>query len=539
MTKHSEVVLFRATANNGPADPDQLEAEGQEMALIDPAGAFETIEIKRATEAASQAVLVQQLDFRSSAVLGRGTSIRDRLTELGFDPAEHLHQIIQGKIDLGISLILLGVGAGLTILALLPFAPIWLAIPVGFLVLGAAVSIEEFFEAHKQKDAFREAVFMVLSLAALAGQVWLGTLRGLLLMAVAPPDVGSATHALGVGALVLRWTLGIFSLVAEALAGYKLWRAREALLSPTAQAVRERDHCELELLALRDLAEAAKIEAEIRHHYRTIGAREQLASAASAAGRHESTHLQRAFKGAIIALLLFALLLFFTSRLSAETLRNRNTAVLLDLSKSEPIPNLQANIRTTSDLLAILQPGDRIVVVGISSDFGRPVILLDEAMPAKVSRFGLEERAGREAIVAKWNQISKDLKPMFPTTDVVGALATLPFLADFDLQGARIYILGDMQQSTPELDLEHANRIPVEQTIAKLKRAGAIPSLKGAEILALGVDPIGKSREYFLTLHEFWAAYFRESGAVLRIFTIDRHFPDSNRVLSDPQRKTR
>src|SRR5207247_647169 len=127
----------------------------------------------------------------------------------------------------------------------------------------------------------------------------------------------------------------------------------------------------------------------------------------------------------------------------------------------------------------------------------------DEVMPADAGYLGLQRESGREIIVQKWKTTSKNLRPTYGHTDILGALATIPYLGGISMTCAQIFLFGDLQQSTVSLDFGHAKRIPVEQTIDRLKRAHTIPSLRGATIYALGVDPIGKTAGFYTTLHDF------------------------------------
>src|SRR5207249_5571530 len=121
---------------------------------------------------------------------------------------------------------------------------------------------------------------------------------GLFLSALAPAAIGPATQTLATGSVVLRYTLGIFSLVSEVLAGYKVWRARSRLLSRTARTVRERDRREQELIQLHAAVETAKAEPDIRRAYRTVGARQYMAWSAGIEQRTSANHLKRALTGA-------------------------------------------------------------------------------------------------------------------------------------------------------------------------------------------------------------------------------------------------
>ena len=128
-----------------------------------------------------------------------------------------------------------------------------------------------------------------------------------------------------------------------------------------------------------------------------IGARQQLASAATASERDHTNHLKRAFRGALIALLIFVLVFFWASRLSAVTIPGHGVTVMaLDLSKSTTPESFKANVNSVSEVLTKLQPSDRAVVLGITDRFGRPAILLDKTLPPEAGFLSLQLQAGRE-----------------------------------------------------------------------------------------------------------------------------------------------
>jgi hypothetical protein len=342
-------------------------------------------------------------------------------------------------------------------------------------------------------------------------------------------DAGPISHMLSQAGPIVQSALGILAIVIEVLCGWKLYRARAAILSPSARAFRERERLNARLLHLGRALEATKAEPDIRRQYRVIGMRQQLVWATRAEHRAHATHLRRAAKGAVITLLVLALLFLLTSRLSAAPLPGQNKLVLLDLSKSVSLESFRANVDGIAELIAKLQSGDHFVAVPIRDKFGA-AILLDETMPNKPGYMRLQEQTAREAIRAKWMNASKTIKPTYGRTDLLGALTAISYLGNVSVAGAHIYIFSDLQQSTPELDLEHVPYIPVAQTIARLKRTESIPRLDRAEIYSLGVDPVGKSAKYYATLREFWFAFFRESGAEVRVFSIDSHIPDLNLI---------
>jgi outer membrane protein OmpA-like peptidoglycan-associated protein len=417
----------------------------------------------------------------------------------------------------------------LAVLVLLEFGPNWLAILLALVVLASALPVEEFFQAHEERASLREGIFLTLSMLAIAAQVWLGCVRGMLLGAVAADGPGPASEALATGGSIVRYALGTLAAVSEVMCGWKLHRARTALLSPIARAVRERDHMNAQLTQLSGALHANSTGPEIRRHYRRVGARQQLAWAAGAAERARATHLKRAFKGALIALVILALLFLLASRLSAET-SVHNVAVLVDLSKSVTSEDFKANINGVSEVLGKLQPSERVIILGITDKFGHPAILLDKSMPDDSGFLRLKQQAARETIMAAWMNVAKSLKPTFDHTDVLGTLAIIPYLGNFTISGAQIVIFGDLQHSMKGLDFEHLKTIPADQIIGQLKKAKEMPELKGAIVFVFGADPNGKNASDYASLRDFWYKFFHVNGAELRGFSIDRHIRDLNHI---------
>ena len=157
------------------------------------------------------------------------------MQDLGYNVAQHLHDIANGHLDLNCGVALLILNGGLAIFVLLEFGPQWLAILLAIVVLASAFAIEEFFQAFKEHDTFREGIFITLSILALVAQLWLGCARGMFLGALAIRGAWPASEALAKGGSIVRYALGILAVVGEVICGWKLFRARTALLSPTAR----------------------------------------------------------------------------------------------------------------------------------------------------------------------------------------------------------------------------------------------------------------------------------------------------------------
>jgi hypothetical protein len=107
--------------------------------------------------------------------------------------------------------------------------------------------------------------------------------------------------------------------------------------------------------------------------------------------------------------------------------------------------------------------------------------------------------------------------PSFPGTDLIGALflASDIFQRDASASDKLLLIFSDMENSTPELDLEHASG-----TDALLLFGNAlIPNLKGVDVQISGVDAAHKSIAYWQNVKNFWTKYLSRAGAKVRSYT--------------------
>ncbi len=498
--------------------------EGARMARNDPDGVADSIADLHTAESVSCAVLADTLKAQGRIVLEERTDLQKSLEGVGFNPTEHLSQQVHGRIDLALAGALAVVNVALSIFVFLAFGPVWLAPALALLALLTAGAVEEFFMAYDRRSTFAEAFFLSVSVVSLLAQFWLGSIRGLIVGALTLQDVGPITHAFSVAAPILRWGLGILAVIAEVLCGYKFYRARQQLCSASARGVRARDNCDRQLVTLHGAIKSCETEPGLRRSFREVGAREYL----SWASRKERRHLARAATGAAIALVVLALLLFgVASSFGAELKRERPVVVLLDLTKSTSLESFGANCQTVSEILRQLQSGNRVLVMGISDDFGRVPVLLDRTVPES-GYMGLQLGAARETIVAEWRKIASALQPTYARTDVIGALRLLEFI-EVSSTPMKLFILSDLRQASRELDFESPSRIDVSRALASVRRGGDLPPLKDADVFLLGVDPSNKSAVYMSTLKNFWSELFSAAGAHVRVFSVMRQVPKFGR----------
>lgn len=519
----SAIISSRADRHQNP-----WIADGCEMARREGDGVFESIALKHEAEQATFEVAVEGLKTRGGATARDLRHIEERLNAMAFDAARHLHELAQGRVDRiwAVGLTILS-GAMAVLSVSISAGSIWIALPFALMAMLTAAPIEEFFAAHHEQAVFREALFLVLSVLGLIASFWIGTLRGLFLTAEHGQDIGPINALLHFAGLVLRYSLGVLAVVSETLAGFKWWRVRELLWSPTAQAVAERDRLTRQVVDLHSSIKARQAEAGIRQQYRTIGARQCLTNCTRIPPEKERSHLHRAAIGAAIALLVL-LALFLLAASAAASPVTHTTVALVDLTRSTTEENFKANLAAVGQLIETLPADSRVLVIGVTDSFGHPKILFDGTLQGR-GFLDLELRAARERTLTQWRQASKSLTASYGRTNLIGTLTLIPYVLDASDRGFTLYVFSDGRENV-RLDLDHVARIDVERAIRELKRTGSIPPLAGVQVFMLGVDPSGKTPAYIASLKAFWAAFFREAGASLSGFRIDRRLEELSAV---------
>ncbi len=517
MNRHTSALA--TTTYVAGADPRHWITDGRRMAIKEGGGVFKSLEHTHAAEFSTFGATIAALKAQGSKLLEEYRRLEARLSALDFDPARHLREVARGRVDLYWAVGLTILNAVLAVLVLtFSSGSSWMTMFLAFLVLATAVPVEEFFMAVHEKNTLREGLFLVLALLALAASFWLGSLRGLFIVAQNPLEAGPATDALRVAGAILRYALGVLALASETLAGFKWYCVRHRLYSTTARAAKKRSEIASELVTLQASIKAAEAEPDIRREYRTVGARQHLAEAAR--GEADHAHLRRALIGASIALLVLIGLFYFTSKASAEPIRGISVTrvVLLDLTKSSTAEAFQANVKAVEQVVNALPNHGRIVVIGISDSFGRPRILLDRTVSSRGS-FGLELQAAREAATANWRKVAANLTPQYEHTNLLGTLDLLPYLmTDSNYE---LLIFSDARENV-FINIANVTQVNVPRVMKDLQRKKAIPSLSNVHVYMLGVVPDDKTALYFRSLKEFWSAYFQAAGARLEAFRVDR-----------------
>jgi len=208
--------------------------------------------------------------------------------------------------------------------------------------------------------------------------------------------------------------------------------------------------------------------------------------------------------------------------------------IALDLTQSVAVKGtdqkqeFQKNLDAVARLLAASPAGARITVLGITDrSFSQPSILLSAELSDDPGYFGERLQAARSSLVSAFRKQASSLVPIAPKTDILGVLMTASEL--FQASPGRrniLVVFSDMRSDTPALDLEHARIVSTAFAMQKAEKERLLPDLHGVEVYALGVDGAGKGMRYWQTLRDFWTAYFKRTGVILKTYSVLRDPPD-------------
>jgi len=241
-----------------------------------------------------------------------------------------------------------------------------------------------------------------------------------------------------------------------------------------------------------------------------------------------ANRVQHAYPQLIPVILIFlALILFLVLR--GEARGSDTYIILLDTSRSGDVNDYTAketefmkNVNAIEYFIKNdLSPGDELKVVAITEcSFSRPYILLDDRISAKKGAFGEVLSREKLRILKQWEKL--DLKATAKATDILGAVTLVAILFSQKAGKKHLIILSDMRQCTGELNLETPKQIDFPNTLAKIETL--IPKLEGVKVTCLGVHSAGKNPIYWLSLKQFWEGYFKNTGAKLITFSMERRY---------------
>ena len=183
------------------------------------------------------------------------------------------------------------------------------------------------------------------------------------------------------------------------------------------------------------------------------------------------------------------------------------------------------NVKALQPLIAQLPPGARLKVVSISDQsFSKPHVLFSTKLPENTGdlKFFNRVEAEKKRAAAEVRALSDSLRLRFQKTDVFGFLLyASAVLKEVPYRRKVLVIFSDMRDSRA-VDLESPRQLRVAEALQSTNQQKLIADLTGVEVFVYGVHAQGKDAVYWDSLKAFWTAYFKESGADLRTFSMTR-----------------
>lgn len=194
--------------------------------------------------------------------------------------------------------------------------------------------------------------------------------------------------------------------------------------------------------------------------------------------------------------------------------------VAIDLSSSRDSVQLAESQGVASRIVDALQNGDEIVfqqvyergLAGGARQWHDTVPAASDPLHPQPSDRTHVERVRREAHAELPVFFDVRLAGRIQGTDLTSTLYRVSDLArTAGHRRTTLYLLSDMLQWTPELELERA--LPPRGWVADHQRRGLLPDLRNVCVIAIGPDV---TTDHGVAVRRFWKEYFTAAGAVLR-----------------------
>jgi hypothetical protein len=486
------------------------------------------------------------------ARFGCANERRKELKEIvRFDPPEDLSSLRRQRwYHWGIALVLVVSGVFFAHLALAPFGLGWeaWAFSLGIGLVAAFWTDKTLEKTHSERLV--RCLCAVALLGSMAGLLVMALLRGDILALYlntaaaggAPGDMQNAAVAADFYAHAipkLQFLMALLAVAMELGSGMAVFEAMKFDLTTHERAVQARrdlESVEEEMIAIIGRIthlenEPAINEAEFYRNFYL--------------GLFERIKRNSLLLAVVVAGLLAGATMVPTARAQSADRNNPQVStsgqgtrivVALDLTASvatsgyDGKTEFEKNVLGACALIPRLSPGSHITVFGITDQsFSRPDVLLDREVPGDKGPLLFQDRTAlaKARMADELKRVSL-IKPSYQHTDIFGILA----IAADVLQGPTgsrkvLVIFSDMRNSTNDLDLERPATVSVREALRKAEQRHLVMHLTGVELYVLGVDGAGKSIAYWNSLKEFWAEYFRKTGAGLKAYSALREVSDS------------
>jgi hypothetical protein len=246
-------------------------------------------------------------------------------------------------------------------------------------------------------------------------------------------------------------------------------------------------------------------------------------------------------RGALQKVLVVALSLGALAHGQASAGNRTDLVIMLDLSQSVAVrgqgskAEFEKNTASITSILTALPAGTKVTIVGITDDsFATPYVIISAELARDEGYFKERLAKGHAALTRAWKQRSAKLAPHCAETDILGAMlvASEVFRASPSGDHKVLVVLSDMKQATRALNLEKEALVQPPAAMRQVANNRLFADLHGVDVYAEGVDGAGESVPYWQSLHDFWKAYFLQSGATLERYSALRGVPEFERPVT-------
>lgn len=186
----------------------------------------------------------------------------------------------------------------------------------------------------------------------------------------------------------------------------------------------------------------------------------------------------------------------------------------------------QENQRAIIKIISSLQPCDEFQLMNITQDtFSAPEYMIHHRMPSKAGYFEEEIRRHRLRLIREFRSKAEKICKKRPATSLIEGLYMFSHLLH-ERQGMRkrLIVLSDMLQFSKEITPARiASR--GDRVLEQLRADGLVPDMSGIEIYVMGASTAGIDARTWTGVKRFWVRYFKEAGAYLKSYSIQRHWP--------------
>lgn len=426
---------------------------------------------------------------------------------------EWVLEIAKARARIGLCLFFFLVLASYALVYLV-FEPYEIGIKAHFaaagIILATCLMLDGALAAYYSKKWVLFSLCGVALLCLLFAHVQLGIIRGELFRALGTASEGFFQRT----SRLLTFALPMLALGVELAAGLTLFRVVEWLYAPEVRAQRRKQKAIRNMISLdREIA--------MRRNRPKIAASEFVMWA-----RHAAAHKLSSEKKWAIALPLIIGLVILLSLVAGHAFGEeleRNTVIVVDLTKSVGPDELAKNVQAVEACLSGTGPGAGITILALTDrSFAKPMVLLSGRTGEKPGYFKERLKEERASLVAEWREKAKRLAPAFLNSDVMGAVALAGIFLDGSGGEKRLVIFSDLRHVTVGLDLESPQELNPGELLDKAARLGMVPSLKNVDVFALAVLTDNKSPSYWTALREFWTGFFARAGARLKKYSVTR-----------------